>query len=348
MSEFSFYINSYGVSTTAGNSSIDTAKSYYGRKTYLKRNPNYIGVDGLAQVMANIWPIQKFEKYVTRLNSLFVEAFNDCESKIKNKIDLNQKYALYLVLPKIFYFSPEGTLQNHYDNFRSVIPKYISEIYFRLDDHAGGISAINDVINDLMNQKYSGVYVCSLDSYIDPNILSLCQAQNQLISKKNPYGYVPGEAGAALFLTRAKRKPANILGEILTTSVSTEEEKLNDLDRAPLGKGLQFCFNELASRTPETWNPDFIFTDLNGERYRAEEFGYAACAVQRFTKAFSNIRYISSTFGDVGAASGLLLIVVALHYPLLNNWDFNKPFSFIVSTSSKDGLRSVVAVNATL
>ena len=79
----------------------------------------------------------------------------------------------------------------------------------------------------------------------------------------------------------------------------------------PLGEGLsQAISRALASASPRL--VDDVYCDLNGERYRSEEWGFCVLRVQEHLRFGGEWLAATDCWGDMGAASGVLSCVLAV------------------------------------
>jgi 3-oxoacyl-[acyl-carrier-protein] synthase-1 len=155
-----------------------------------------------------------------------------------------------------------------------------------------------------------------VDSHIDPVFLERLDALGRCKSLGNKWGYPPGEGAAMLAVcTTALAKQARIpiFAGLVAEGRSVERSPLGG-EGICLGLGLAHAIR--SALEPIVWPDETIATqycDINGEFYRTEEFMYAT---QRLPgHAFRAIdEYIgpADCWGDVGAASGPLLAVLAV------------------------------------
>src|SRR4029077_19746565 len=76
-----------------------------------------------------------------------------------------------------------------------------------------------------------------------------------------------------------------------------------------LGDGLTALFRALAGEPP-TVKADHLYCDMNGEPYRADEFGFAIIRAGGLFRDSSAFTAPADCWGDVGAASGPLFLVL--------------------------------------
>lgn len=100
-----------------------------------------------------------------------------------------------------------------------------------------------------------------------------------------------------------------------------------------LGEGLSQTFREAcqALRPGQGEQVRATFCDMNGESWRADEWGYAFIRCGNYFRSPVDLRHPASSWGDVGAASGVLLTCVAC---LASNRGFDPLDVVLVWTAS--------------
>ena len=152
------------------------------------------------------------------------------------------------------------------------------------------------------------------DSYMEPETLEWLEANDQVHSagpENNPYGFVPGEAaGFVLLASTAPAGRYNLPAALeLLTAATAKETKLIKTDAVCTGEGLTALFRALAGEPP-TVKADHLYCDMNGEPYRADEFGFATIRAGGLFRDPSVFTAPADCWGDVGAASGPLFLVL--------------------------------------
>ena len=92
---------------------------------------------------------------------------------------------------------------------------------------------------------------------------------------------------------------------------TAEEEQLLGTESVCLGEGLTSAFRGVLDSDSQVAHS---FCDLNGETYRADEFGFAVCRTSDAFQDAGSFTAAAECWGDVGAASaplGMALSVAA-------------------------------------
>jgi 3-oxoacyl-[acyl-carrier-protein] synthase I len=179
--------------------------------------------------------------------------------------------------------------------------------------HAGGLQALATAVERLSAGRAEVCTVIGVDSYADPDTLDWLTANLQHDCNDVRGGFVPGEgAGALVLCTGNVRKYVGIPGLAILRGVHmTTESKLIKTDADVLGEGLSVAIAGAAAnlRLPEE-AVDGVYCDINGERYRSDEWGFAALRVGTMLSSTA-YQAPADSWGDVGAASGVLGCILA-------------------------------------
>lgn len=116
-----------------------------------------------------------------------------------------------------------------------------------------------------------------------------------------------------------------------------------------MGRALASCYGMLLEGG---FSPDRFIVDLNGDRVRAEEFGYAITTnAAEMAELADRAEIPSLQLGDLGAASGLVMAALALAPAPGSRRENAEPdgeaFRYtLLSASSRDGLRAATIVES--
>jgi 3-oxoacyl-[acyl-carrier-protein] synthase-1 len=175
--------------------------------------------------------------------------------------------------------------------------------------HAAGLLALETGVNHLAGDRGEFCLVGGVDSYLAPDTLRWLEDNGQLHSQNNAYGFIPGEAaGLCLLATRAAaaRRRLRSFARVMSVASGRETNVIKS-DAVCLGRGLTDVFRKAIGGLPsEADRIDDVVCDLNGEPYRADEYGFAGTRLARRFRDFSEFRAPAECWGDVGAAAGAL------------------------------------------
>lgn len=149
------------------------------------------------------------------------------------------------------------------------------------------------------------IVVLAVDSLVDAFALHWLGEAGRLKSDLNPVGLMPGECGAALLLEADRRgvhdeRPA---WAVVTTAATGSDAAFDDPEAPPRGRALA----QVLAPAIQGGVVD-VFSDLNGEAWRAREYG---TALVHLGAAALEEHHAAGEVGDVGAASPVLHTVLA-------------------------------------
>ncbi|WP_437326046.1 hypothetical protein [Sorangium sp. So ce381] len=145
--------------------------------------------------------------------------------------------------------------------------------------------------------------VAGADALVDVGLLEALDHARRLKSRRNLDGFIPGEAAAALLVEhrrRAEARGAPILAEIEGSGVGQEPQTIESGD-PPSGAALAAA---LAAACAAGGPPAWVLCDLNGESYRAKEWGLARVRAPALLGGVRALWHPADGYGDVGAATG--------------------------------------------
>jgi 3-oxoacyl-[acyl-carrier-protein] synthase-1 len=125
-------------------------------------------------------------------------------------------------------------------------------------------------------------------------------------------------------------------------TATARETNLIKTETVCTGKGLTDAFRQVISAIPAPeMKIEQIICDMNGEPYRADEYGFASLRLsERFVDA-SDFQAPADCWGDVGAASGPLFLNLIAASVLRG---YAKRELSLIWTSSEGGERSAALI----
>lgn len=150
--------------------------------------------------------------------------------------------------------------------------------------------------------------IVAVDALLDPTVLEELASRRRLKELGNAAGLIPGEAAAALLIEAADRAaPAAILADVRGISV-LEVEPTDDDEPVQIGS-LSLSFDQALDEAGLPELVGDIYLDLNGEAWRAHQWGTALLDIQH--RFVGSVQTPASSVGDVGAAMSLLAVCLA-------------------------------------
>lgn len=182
--------------------------------------------------------------------------------------------------------------------------------------HAAGAMAVKAAWEAIRAGTTEFALAGGVDSYFEAQTLEWMEENDQVHSAgpdNNAYGFIPGEgAGFVLLGSEAAARRYDLRAALeLPIAQAARETKLLNTDSVCLGEGLIGLFRALSAGLPSGEQVDHFYCDMNGERYRANEFGFATIRAGKLFKDPSAFTTPADCWGDVGAASGPLFLVLA-------------------------------------
>lgn len=204
---------------------------------------------------------------------------------------------------------------------------------------ASAMSAIDYAFRYCYELDSEFVLVSASDSYLDRALLESI-GYDRLLAAGCMDAFAPGEAGASLLLTKNKNKALLKDGNVIALSRPGIAEEPGHLksDVHCVGEGLDLAVKKSLNGNT---NIQTIYNTMNGERFWSKEFGVMMI---RNKKAFIDnvdIRHPAEYYGDVGAASGALLVILAAE----NMFGRNLTYRTLVYASSDSALRGALILD---
>ncbi len=181
--------------------------------------------------------------------------------------------------------------------------------------HASGLMAIQVASQKVSAGEMDVCVAAGVDSYHDPDTLEWLDRNGMLMSAENRNGFPPSEASGACLV--ASRSAANgyglpILASVMAASTAREHHTIRSTEVC-IGEGLSAALKGVISSLHLPRQAiTATYCDLNGERYRNEEFVYTLLRVQEAFVDAHDYQCPADCWGDVGAASGPLFTSLAI------------------------------------
>lgn len=182
--------------------------------------------------------------------------------------------------------------------------------------HAAGLMALRAATAKLAQGALDACVVAGVDSYLEPETLEWLEDCDQLHGAgplNNAWGFIPGEAGAALLLMRessARQHQLAPLARVLGTGVAHEPKRIKT-ETVCIGEGLTAAFREALAALPSGALISDVYCDMNGEPYRADEYGFTALRTKDAFASPSDFVAPADCWGDVAAAGAVLHLQLA-------------------------------------
>jgi 3-oxoacyl-[acyl-carrier-protein] synthase I len=179
--------------------------------------------------------------------------------------------------------------------------------------HEGGIFGLAIAARAVCDATVPVCLVLGVESYMDIETLDYFDGIGRLKRPGEPNGFVPGEGAGAVLLGRLDRVVRDGLSplSILLGVGRAEEPKPWFSGEATLGQGLTQALQAALGYLGENERTETTYSDMNGEGWRPDEWAYAYLRTARHHGEPLDHQTPASSWGDVGAATGLLLAGIA-------------------------------------
>jgi 3-oxoacyl-[acyl-carrier-protein] synthase-1 len=181
--------------------------------------------------------------------------------------------------------------------------------------HAAGLMALQLAAQRIEAGELDICIAAGVDSYHDARSLAWLDRNGALMSAGNRNGFPPGEgAGACLIAARsfAETHGLPVRARIMAAATAREPHPIGTTGVCT-GEGLTAALNGAsAAMLPPDQAITATYCDLNGQRYRNEEYVYALLRVQELFVDAHDYECPADCWGDMGAATGPLLASLAV------------------------------------
>lgn len=168
----------------------------------------------------------------------------------------------------------------------------------------GVIYLLNNAREALLSGRQDFVIIIAVDSYLLDGRMGYYDEQWRLKSERNPMGFMPGEAAAMILVETHSHATARQQKPLIQLSGFGLDQESNSIDsvKSSTGQGLSQAI-EAALSTSGIESINWLYSDLNGESYRAYEWGVVNARLASHFGAELNHVYTADVMGDIGSAT---------------------------------------------
>ncbi|MEM7160639.1 MAG: beta-ketoacyl synthase N-terminal-like domain-containing protein [Myxococcota bacterium] len=181
--------------------------------------------------------------------------------------------------------------------------------------HASGLAALELALREVDSGRVHGCIVGGVDTYLHHETIDWLDETRQIMTATNRSSFVPGE-GAGFFVvmteSMARTLRLTVLATVRAVSTAVEPHPIKTPGIC-IGEGLTEAIRGATAplRLPEE-KVATTYCDINGERYRNDEFFYVPLRLWAPFVDSNRFEAPADCWGDVGAASGPLLAMLAI------------------------------------
>ncbi|MCI5166901.1 MAG: hypothetical protein D3903_12615, partial [Candidatus Electrothrix sp. GM3_4] len=238
------------------------------------------------------------------------------------------------------------SVRNHLKQLK--LPVKLDPIELLPEGHAAGLLALHKASERIKNKQSPMRIILGVDSYLHFDTLGWLDKHRQLANAYNRGAFFPGEGACAVLIasTNAVQQYALDSMAVVCGFAHTIETKLMKTDALCLGEGLTECIKKASGAlTLPQEAVEGIICDINGERYRSEEWGFVILRCPNIFVDPTTYDLPAACWGDMGAASGPLFIGIAA---TAGQRGWAKGGRYIIWNSSECGHRAAVLLELNL
>ncbi len=210
---------------------------------------------------------------------------------------------------------------------------------------AGALRAVEQALKGCTEGRDALFLVVGAESYHHAETFVWLERGGRFAQRGVRSGFTPGEGAGGLALMSAglRRRLALPRLALVRGACTAQEERLRESETGSFGVGMtQAVRGAVAGLDLAREGVDTVYTDLNGERYRSEEWGFVALRAPKVWKS-SGYKAPSDCWGDMGAAFGALGGVLAVQAFARG---YAKGPRSLVMAGSDSGLRGAMLLQA--
>ena len=335
-----------GATTPVGQRASSSASAVRAGIAGFADHPYLIDRDGDPLVVASAPFLDEYTEVGNRFIELLLPAAQEAFNPLRKTLQGRYSIPAIVGIPPTRPGLPTDLVQGLTARLENVIQNgcRVSEIQLIPSGHSAGLMAIEAGWRKIQNGRADFCLVGGVDSYLDPDTLEWIEECEQLHTASNAWGFIPGEAAGFCLLTsseNAKRYNLTVLGQFIAVATA-HENNLIKTETVCIGQGLSQAVTQvLQSLSSNERTIDYTICDLNGEPYRADEFGFMiARTSDRFIDA-TDFLSPADCWGDIGAASGPLFVILAAFAGLKG---YAKGPLTLLWTSSEGGERTAALI----
>jgi 3-oxoacyl-[acyl-carrier-protein] synthase-1 len=183
------------------------------------------------------------------------------------------------------------------------------------EGHAGALHALERAVGRIAAGQDELCIVGGVESYLDADTLDWLEADRRLARAGTRAGFCPGEGACLVALASSSaRKAAGLPSLGVVQAVACTREKRDPTKGAGLlGEALTAAVREVAAeRIEQRAYVDDVYCDINGERPRVSDWGFALLRTASWFRDGSQYVMPVGSCGDLGAASAAFSLVLAV------------------------------------
>jgi 3-oxoacyl-[acyl-carrier-protein] synthase-1 len=213
------------------------------------------------------------------------------------------------------------------------------------DQGSAALCAVERAARKLIAGEIELALISGFDVRTGEKAVAKATAEGRTIGPGRSWGYVPGEASAAILLAndRGLQRLAVPSQSTLVAVSSASEPNPPGTATPCLGRGITDAVRKVLALLPINERVARVLCDLNGDRGRTDEWGFTLPRVAGRLADPGAFLAPAMAWGDCGSPNGLLLLALAV---ALNRRDGGGASHTLVWTSSDGNERAAALVRA--
>lgn len=331
-----------GARTPVGLAAESSAAAVRAQISRLREHPLLVDASGEPIVFAPDGLLDPKLGARDRMVTLAESVLAEVVSKLSPAVSRVRQIALHLALPEARPGFSESDATRVLDTIRARwrLPPPV-RVTLAGRGHAGAIRAVERAVQETRGNEDTLFVTAGVDSYHEAETLHWLGSNRRLARNGARNGFTPGEAAGCLVLASAGLCSRLGLPRLARVrGVGIAEEHLASLrDGEPLGVALSQAIQGAVSALEfPRESIDSVYCDINGERLRSQEWGFALLRTPSVWKSLG-YQAPAGCWGDVGAASGVLGSVLAVQSFVRR---YARGPRAVVVASSEGGLRGAL------
>jgi 3-oxoacyl-[acyl-carrier-protein] synthase-1 len=340
-------IAAIGARTPLGMTAAASAAAYRAAVSTFMEHAYLVDITGVPMVGAMDSEMSPYVSGAARLQALAETALVDACTVLEGVADSGTQLPLYFCLPEERPgIAPGETAQVRESLSRVHGSRWRwSDVKAVAAGHAGGFGLMGEALYAIRSGEIEACVVGGVDSYFVPDTMEWLDLTRRLASSRTRSSFVPGEAACFCLLAseqQCRRWGLPVLGTLLSVGAAQEQARMR-IGEICVGTGLTAAVGEALRRVDGPMRRvDTIVCDINGERHRGDEWGYACLRLAEWFDDPTTYWSPADCWGDVGAASGPLFVMLACQAA---ERGYAPGSRFLLWCSSESGLRTAAVLD---
>lgn len=342
------HVVAIGARTPLGLTAESSAAAVRARISRLREHPILVDSTGEPVVGAIDGQLDPSIMGWQRIVALACSALVEVAGKLSERVQLRASIQMFLSLPEPRTGLTDEDAGLIAAEVRAALETALPGNDVRLQrvgpGHASGLHAIALSAEQLRRGAADLCLVVGVDSFCAPETVAW-MLDNQLLARRGARGgFSPGEGAGCVALTSESVLRRWGLAPLGTLHGAASANEGSDSENGDEGLGVALTravVEATATLSPPHDVATDIYCDINGERYRTEEWGFTVLRASRGLSDASAYQAPASYWGDQGAASGPLFVTLAIQ-----SWrrGYARGQYALLWAASRQGLRAVVVL----